>query len=1134
MRNLVFILVILFPLALLAQEENNYTQIKTFAVRDTVQVDSASINPIRFKIETLSGEKIDTSLYRMNFGTGQLFVKNKKQLHDSLRVFYVNYPPFLTQTYRPFDPSIIVENTNNMEKLYALSQGRERETFLPFDGLFASGSISRGITTGNNQNVVMDSELDLQISGSISPGVRLRASIQDANVPIQQAGYSQMLNEFDQVFIELYGENWNIRAGDVKLVQDESFFVSYTKQVQGLSVNATLNPEENSTHLFAAGALVKGVFARSEIQGQESNQGPYKLTGPNGELYVMLVAGSERVFVNGNLLERGEKKDYIIDYNSGEIIFNATFPITSEMRIVVEYQYSDRNYSRIVTTGGGKHQSENFEIGAFIYSENDLKNQPLQQNLTAAQAEILAQAGDDPSRMFAPNVRPTKFDKNKVLYAKKSVNGDSIFVYSIDPEASLFQVSFTEVGENKGDYVLANSSAITRVFEYIAPKNGVQQGNFAPMAQLFAPEKLQIAVVHGKYTPNEKTNLGFELAGSRKDLNLFSTEGDTNNDAFALRLKAHQRIATENNWNLNAFATVNYLQSAFESVEPLYAVEFARNWNLFFPKGNQSFLRTGLEFTNLSHGKATYSFQHLDYSKNFNGNRHLLKANFQFDRLQMALDGSFMTSESDSLHTRFLQFHSELTYKFGKAWTGGLFSLESNRQENTQTQQLSDFSQAFRNYEIFVGLGDPDAVYAKIGYRHRINDSLRNHQLAQVSRSDNYYLESQLIQHQNAQLSVYANYRTYKEITTTQELNSLNSHVFYHQSLFNQFLTLQTVFETKSGAVPRQEFTYVKVNPGQGQYTWIDYNENGTQELEEFELASFQDQAEFIRVFLPSRNYIHTNQNKFSQLVTLNFQAWHDASGFQKFLSHFYNQTSYLIDRKIENTGNSFLLNPFKHGGENELGLRSNFRNSLFFNRGKQHFSTTYNFISTEGKSLLSTGLQTHILRSHQLDFTHKIQESWLFQWQNQLNHTENMAENFSTHNYRIEGFSIFPKVSYLLSQQAQFNLYYQYEKEQNQINQQESLVRQKLGLSFNFSNAAKFTINGEFNYIYNRFEGHAFSPVAYQMLQGLQPDKNYTWNLLFRKKLTDYLDLNLSYFGRKSENSRAIHTGSVQLRAYF
>ena len=97
-----------------------------------------------------------------------------------------------------------------------------------------------------------------------------------------------------------------------------------------------------------------------------------------------------------------------------------------------------------------------------------------------------------------------------------------------------------------------------------------------------------------------------------------------------------------------------------------------------------------------------------------------------------------------------------------------------------------------------------------------------------------------------------------------------------------------------------------------------------------------------------------------------------------------------------------------------------------------------------------------------------------------------------------------------------------------------EELNQQKLGVSFAYSNAEKISMNGEFNYITNDFTGSAFSPVAYQMLEGLQPGTNFTWRALFQKRITKYLDANLSYFGRKSETSKTVHTGSVQLRAYF
>ena len=76
----------------------------------------------------------------------------------------------------------------------------------------------------------------------------------------------------------------------------------------------------------------------SSIVTQDGNQGPYKIQGAAGELYILVVSDSERIYINGMLLQRGENKDYVINYNAGEIIFNTTYPISADMRIKVDYQ----------------------------------------------------------------------------------------------------------------------------------------------------------------------------------------------------------------------------------------------------------------------------------------------------------------------------------------------------------------------------------------------------------------------------------------------------------------------------------------------------------------------------------------------------------------------------------------------------------------------------------------------------------------------------------------------------------------------------------------------------------------------------------------------------------------------------
>ncbi|MDO7171005.1 hypothetical protein [Mariniflexile sp. AS56] len=1118
---------------------SNY-RTKKVAVKDTVVIDSVSINSNHFSIQTKNKVVIDTSFYKVHFGKARLkFIKPIET--DSIIINYLKYPEFLTKTYKQLDDAIIVENTDNIQKLYQLSQPNDTKNYIPFDGLTTSGSISRGVTVGNNQNSVLNSELDLQISGKLSDKVSLRASIQDANIPLQESGYSQRLDEFDQVFIELYSDRWNVRAGDIDLQNTNSYFSSFSKRVQGLSVNATLGDDDTETNVFAAGALVRGQFTRSQFKAQEGNQGPYKLQGQNGELFVLIVSGSETVYVNGVVAQRGEDQDYIIDYNAGEIIFNSTFPITSEMRITVDYQYSERNYSRLVAYGGSNFKSDKLSLGVSVYSENDAKNQPLQQNLSEAQVQILSEAGDDRTQMVAPSEVEESINENRILYKKELVGAVETFVFSNNPDDTLYRVTFSQVGTNQGDYVLQSTNAINNIYEYA----GASLGDYAPIIQLIAPTKLQMAVVNGTYTPTEKTDIGFELAASKNDLNLFSSLDDANNNGLAGKIKITQSLINNDSlWNLKVFADADYIQQNFKTIERLYNAEFSRDWNLdtdgtnstTINFGNQTLLTSGLSLNHPEKGNANYQFEHLGYSENFNGNRHIFNTYLLLNKFRVTSNSSFLNANSSLNTSTFLRSSNTLTYSMNSSWLGTKLAIEDNEQKTVATQELTDLSQKFKSYEVFFGVGDSTKIFTEIGYKNRVNDSIRNNQLQKVNTSNTLYLNTRLIQNTNTNLALYANYRTLEsEDETIDDEQSINSRLQFNQKLFNQLVQWNTLFETNSGSLPQQDFTYVEVEPGQGTYTWIDYNENNIQELEEFEIAQFQDQGKYIRVLLPNRVYIKTHQNRLSQTLTINPAKWAVSENkTQKFWSHFYNQTSYLVDRKLKRDGGGFNLNPFESSEENQLGLQLNFRNVLFLNRGKQHYTTSYTYLSNKTRNILSIGFIENGLNSHQFNFNHKIAESWLLTLQSYFENNESISENFASKNYNFDETRLNPKLSYLFNDNSRFDIFYQHASKANTIGSLETLNQQKYGTSFTFAGSQKNSIIGEFNFFSNKFDGNANTPVSYQMLEGLQPGKNFTWSVLAQKKLTEFLDLNLSYFGRKTETSKTIHTGTVQLKAYF
>ncbi len=126
------------------------------------------------------------------------------------------------------------------------------------------------------------------------------------------------------------------------------------------------------------------------------------------------------------------------------------------------------------------------------------------------------------------------------------------------------------------------------------------------------------------------------------------------------------------------------------------------------------------------------------------------------------------------------------------------------------------------------------------------------------------------------------------------------------------------------------------------------------------------------------------------------------------------------------------------------------------------------------------------------------------------------------------------PQLSYLFDNSNRVELFYQYQNKYNQLNETALLSQHNIGVAWAFNKAQKFAVNGEIKYVKNDFEVQAFCPVGCQMIEGLQPGTNFTWTLLFQKNITKFLDLNLSYSGRNSETARTVHTGNVQLKAFF
>lgn len=1107
-----------------AQTTNTDFRKKFLEVKqDTIQLDSVPLNSQYFKIFNATKKPLAKTDYTINFSKAILIVDARKL--ESLYVEYYRLPSFLTKVYTPFDKKLIIKQNTNQGKLYSLTTNKKPSDINLFEGLETRGFITRGLTSGNNQNAVTNSALDLEISGKLSKNVSLRANIFDTNIPIQENGYSQNLTDFDRVFIEMYAKNWRVKAGDLSLKNTETFFFPFVKQVAGLEVEAKVTDELT---VAASGAVVRGTFNTFNFTGVEGNQGPYKILGANNEAAILIIEGSEKVYVNGTLLKRGENEDYLINYNLGEITFTTTFPITNDMRIWIDFQYAERNYTRFITYEKAEYEGEKFSLAGYFYSENDSKNQPLQQSLTNDQKEILANAGNNIDAMFAESAFLDTFDENKILYKKVTNNNENYFEYSTNENDELFSVTFTNVGSNNGNYILDSTIAIGNIYVYV----GVNQGDYNPVVRLIAPSKSQMFVVKSALNASKKTTLNAEVALSNNDQNLFSNLGDDENIGLAAKVN-WQQVLIDKKWKLISNISHEYAEQNFNTVQRYEPVEFNRDWNILTNDATKNYFKSEINLTNLKNDFISYSFNNLTYNNGFKGSKHRLKSQIKSKKTTFFVDGSYLSNSSPIEDNFFLRARAKAEHSLKKSWLGSFINIETNSRKETNTNQFRNTSHRFKEYEAYYGIGDSTKIFAKIGVNYRNNDSIKSNAFAEINNRKTFYINSKLIKNKNSNLSVYANYRL-TENNFTDDEKTLNSRIVFNQKLFKNFVNISTIYETSSGNVARQDYIYVQTEPGLGFYTWIDYNNDGIKDFNEFEIAQFQDQANYLRLPKPNLRFIATQRAQWKQNLTLNFSSWRSKSGFKKVFSKFYNQSFLTVENEQERIGNSFQLNPFDFDENSLVGLNLNFRNSLYFNKDLQQNSLTFTYGSSKLKQQFFIGSQENNIRIHQLDYAHKFSTFWLIEMLNKVSKNILDTENFNDRNYAIDAYEIAPKLSFLYNRNHRFSAFYHYKNKENQIQNLETLAQQKFGIEYFLIDKKQNQISANVNVFLNDFSGNTNSPVAYQMLEGLQAGKNHTWNLLFNKKLNTFLNLNLSYFGRKSENSRAIHTGSVQLRAIF
>ncbi|MEN8192258.1 MAG: hypothetical protein ABFS12_05545 [Bacteroidota bacterium] len=1155
MRKISILIISFFVIAFIPLNAQNSFTKKT--VNDTIPINLDNIyklsqNNIIEGSETvlLKGFPLNKSDYNLNYRTATFSLSDSLEysLFDTL---FITYQTIIIPIKNKYSRRSLVvryeENMSDSIRVIKSDLAPLSSESIFGEGINRSGSISRGFTVGSNQDLKVNSGMRLQFSGKLSDDLEIIAALTDQNTPIQPEGTTERLEELDQVFIKVKHPNAAATFGDFEMKSNVGEFGKISRKMQGLEGEVFLGNTTGKGILAGS----RGKFNTNQLLGSDGNQGPYRLSGINNEQAIIVVAGTETIYIDGEKLNRGENNDYVIDYSLAEITFTTNKLITSASRITVDFEYIDRQYERNLIGGNAttKFFSDKLKLSFNYFSEGDDENNPIDLILSDEDKQVLENAGDDRYNAVKSGVTIASEDssgRRVGTYTKIDtlINSEAYTYYYYDPGAdnSIYNVTYSYVGNGQGDYQRISVGN----FEFV----GIGEGDYLPIKFLPLAQQKQLGNFVIEATPWENLTMSFEIAGSFFDKNKFSNIDNDDNFGRAHNLAL---ILDRSEIDLGALSLglvgltyrERYVQDRFTTLDRYNTVEYNRDYNITDTSPQNETLREAKLFLQpIDELTADLNYGFLKRGSLFQSDRYFgdIKHN-EPKKFNASYNYDYVNTSDLNSSSKWFKQNASASYLLGKFEPGIDFLYDDKNRWKGNSDSLSNDSHKFSEIGAFLNVINISGLNLNTRVSSRDEFFPLNGMMEKESNSllQSFFLKYSGIRELNLSFNVTLRDKNITEVfqqTGRTDNKSVLIRSLNKLRFWKNFITGDLFYEASTQSSAKLEKVFVRVHKGEGNYSYLgDLNNNGIADEEEFIPDPYD--GDYITIQLPTSELFPVINLKTSTRWKVNFASIlkNSRTFWSTILKSLSTETLLRLDEYTEESdiASVLLLKPsILMNDSTTLRGANSIQQDFFLFKNKPDLSFRFRYMENNRFTKYNSGDE----RSNLIERSLRIRFRMVKEISNQtdfINQTDNVASEINANRARLLSINnLISDFSYRPIQSIEVGFKFNFGRSIDNLPDNPTILdnnSQLLRFTFSFANKGRLRLEAERNEI---TDNGTENDIPFEMLRGNVIGNNYFWRVNFDYRIAKNLQVTLNYNGRKQGEGNIVHNMRSEARAYF